>query len=230
MAGNRISALPDFLGSLVRLETLSLAGNQLSALPSSLGRLPRLKQLLVGDNRLRSLPQELGDCTSLEELDAHRNALRVGPCKALGGLGEGPDVVHRVQDKERKRQQRCVTSSMLKESQSVFFALVTSHANVPRPTQELPSSLGKLQRLKLLQLDGNQISALPPALLRGCTSLATISLHGNPITPEALQQTDGFAEFEARRQSKYTKTLATGVLLGAGGMDEGLDRPTLRAR
>lgn len=96
--------------------------------------------------------------------------------------------------------------------------------------QELPASFGKLQRLKLLQLDGNQIAALPPALLRGCTSLATISLHGNPITPEALQQTDGFAEFEARRRNKYTKTLATGVLLGPGGLDEGVDRATTRAR
>lgn len=74
--------------------------------------------------------------------------------------------------------------------------------------QELPPSLGRLQRLKLLQLDANQIGALPPPVLRDCAALATISLHSNPISPEALQGTEGYAAFEARRQSK--------VRLGAG--------------
>jgi len=37
--------------------------------------------------------------------------------------------------------------------------------------QELPASLGRLQRLKLLQLDSNQISELQPAVLRDCSAL-----------------------------------------------------------
>ena len=90
--------------------------------------------------------------------------------------------------------------------------------------QDIPASLGRLQRLKLLQLDGNRIAAVPPAVLRDCAALATLSLHGNPITPAALEATEGHAAFEARRQGKYTKTLATGVLLGSNGMDEGVDR------
>jgi len=88
----------------------------------------------------------------------------------------------------------------------------------------VPASLGRLHRLKLLQLDGNQVSRVPPEVLRDCTALATLSLHDNPISPEALHATEGFAAFEARRQGKYTKTLAGGVLLGNSGMDEGLDR------
>lgn len=39
------------------------------------------------------------------------------------------------------------------------------------PPQELPASLGRLQRLKLLQLDSNQIRALPAPILRDCTAL-----------------------------------------------------------
>ena len=94
----------------------------------------------------------------------------------------------------------------------------------PLCLQEIPASLGRRQRLKLLQLDGNRITAVPPAVLRDCAALATLSLHDNPITPAALEGTEGYAAFEARRQGKYTKTLATGVLLGSNGMDEGVDR------
>lgn len=64
---------------------------------------------------------------------------------------------------------------------------------------------------------------MPPALLRA-PALATLSLHDNPITPAALAGTDGYAEFEARRQGKASKALATGVLLGRAGLDEGVDR------
>lgn len=90
--------------------------------------------------------------------------------------------------------------------------------------QEVPASLGRLLRLKMLQLDSNQIGAIPPAVLQDCAALATITLHDNPITPAALQATPGYAAFEARRQSKVTKGLATGVLLGHNGLDEGVDR------
>jgi hypothetical protein len=96
--------------------------------------------------------------------------------------------------------------------------------------QEVPASLGQLQRLKVLQLDSNAIGSLPPAILHGCTSLATISLHDNPITVDALHATDGYADFEGRRQSKYTKAIAAGALLGTQGMDEGLDRPVQQRR
>lgn len=94
--------------------------------------------------------------------------------------------------------------------------------------QELPASLGQLQRLKLLQLDGNQLEAVPPAVLQGCAALATLSLHDNPISPAALQATEGYAAFEARRQGKVTKSLATGVLLPSNGLDEGVDRHAQR--
>lgn len=62
-----------------------------------------------------------------------------------------------------------------------------------RPSQELPPQLGSLRRLKLLQLDGNRVAAVPPQVLHGCTALATLSLHDNPITPDVLAATDGCA-------------------------------------
>ena len=46
---------------------------------------------------------------------------------------------------------------------------------------------------------------MPPAVLRGCVSLATLSLHSNPITVETLRATEGFREFDARRCQKHDK-------------------------
>ena len=50
--------------------------------------------------------------------------------------------------------------------------------------QELPGFLGSLKRLKILAADQNRITSVSPALLGGCTSLATLTLHENPITFE----------------------------------------------
>ena len=51
--------------------------------------------------------------------------------------------------------------------------------------QELPACLGSLKRLKVLAADQNRITSVSPALLSGCTALATLTLHENPITIEA---------------------------------------------
>lgn len=42
-----------------------------------------------------------------------------------------------------------------------------------------------LTRLQLLSADGNRIASVPGAALKECTSLATLTLHDNPIKLEA---------------------------------------------
>lgn len=64
---------------------------------------------------------------------------------------------------------------------------------------------------------------MPAEILRGCASLATLSLHGNPITIERLRQASGFAEFNARRCSKHDKQLDMQVFHPSAGFDEGAD-------
>lgn len=210
--GNRISQLPASIGQLARLESLALSDNCLDELPPSIGKLARLRQLLVSRNRLTRLPDELGECGQLEELDAHHNALVVGAgVKGWKGVGSSDCLPGWTQ--------RDVAASM--DHQALL--LIPVLLSLPAPPQELPASLGRLQRLKLLQCDGNCIGAVPPALLRA-PALATLSLHANPITPAVLAATDGYAEFEARRRDKASKALATGVLLGRAGLDEGVDR------
>ena len=51
--------------------------------------------------------------------------------------------------------------------------------------QEIVPELRALGRLQLLSLDCNRIATIPGVVLRECTSLATLTAHGNPITVEA---------------------------------------------
>jgi hypothetical protein len=88
----------------------------------------------------------------------------------------------------------------------------------------IPGALSLLTRLQIIGLDGNSISAVPTAVLRGCEALQTLKLHDNPITQRDLEATDGFEEFEKRRQRKFSKSIATGVLLGSRGTEEAADR------
>lgn len=88
----------------------------------------------------------------------------------------------------------------------------------------LPSSLGGLQRLKSIHVDNNRITAIPSEIFLNCAALQTLSLHGNPISPDSIQETAGYQAFEDRRRQKYSKGLAGGVVMGPRGMDEGIDR------
>lgn len=66
-----------------------------------------------------------------------------------------------------------------------------------------------------------RIQAVPPAVLRDCGALRTLSLHDNPITVEELRNTEGWAAHDARRRQKHDKQLGSEVL--GPGMDEGAD-------
>jgi hypothetical protein len=68
-----------------------------------------------------------------------------------------------------------------------------------------------------------RISSVPTGLLKGASSLATLSIHNCPITVESFRETPGFEEFEVRRRKKYDKQVDMKVLGQGSGFDEGMD-------
>ena len=50
-----------------------------------------------------------------------------------------------------------------------------------------------------------RLRGVPGEILKGCASLARLSLHGNPLTMEQLRTSDGFQEFDARRCASADK-------------------------
>jgi hypothetical protein len=65
------------------LEILNLSGNQLSALPDDLPRLHRLQVLFCSDNQFSEVPAVLGACLSLSMVGFKANQIRTLPGAAL---------------------------------------------------------------------------------------------------------------------------------------------------
>ncbi|XP_032091027.1 leucine-rich repeat and calponin homology domain-containing protein 4 isoform X2 [Thamnophis elegans] len=81
---NQISALPACLCHLP-LKVLIASNNKLSSLPEDIGSLGSLRQLDVSSNELRSLPGSMGGLERLRDLNVRRNQITVLP-EELGEL------------------------------------------------------------------------------------------------------------------------------------------------
>ena len=71
----KIKQLPEAIGKLPELQSLSLAGNELSTLPKELTALLKLHQLNISSNAFTTLPDLLGEMTSLQLLDVSHNQI-----------------------------------------------------------------------------------------------------------------------------------------------------------
>ncbi|KAH9309270.1 hypothetical protein KI387_037181, partial [Taxus chinensis] len=81
---------------------------------------------------------------------------------------------------------------------------------------ELPSTLGNLQNIKVLQLANNGLRSFPAKILKGCSQLSTLDLHGNEVTIEDLREVEGWAEFDERRRSKHSKQIEFSIMGSSG--------------
>ena len=141
----KLTALPESLGQLARLERLSLHSNQLTALPESLGQLAQLQTLYLHNNQLTALPESLGQLTKLERLNLDNNQLTTLP-ESLGRLTQ-----LRTLDLDNN------DLTALPESLGQLTQLNTLFLQRNQLTA-LPESLGQLTQLQYLHLAGNPLN------------------------------------------------------------------------
>lgn len=208
---NKIAIIPDYVALMTFCNRLALSRNRLVAVNPAVGSLANLRVLLLDHNRLRDLPREMFHLPKLERLSLAHNSLAELPrgvrhLKALKYL----DVA----------SNKLVS---LPREVGELGALEELHA-ADNALARIPVDVAKLERLRLIHAENNMIDGVPPEVLMYCENLQTVALHGNPVTLEALEATKGYADFEARRQKKWDKTVAAGVLLGPRRFEEAADR------
>lgn len=76
---NKLSSLPDSIGTLQRLEQLNCSYNQLAALPPSLAEMTSLTQLSLCHNSLTRLPDSWSGHSSLKDFNASNNKIESIP-------------------------------------------------------------------------------------------------------------------------------------------------------
>ena len=70
-----LSILPETIGLLTNLKTLSIEACGLTEVPESIGNLTNLRELNLKENELTSMPDSIGNLTNLEELRLNGNQL-----------------------------------------------------------------------------------------------------------------------------------------------------------
>lgn len=70
----------------------------------------------------------------------------------------------------------------------------------------------------------HRLLQLPPSLLLDCGALHTLSLHGNVIKLDRLEQMEGYESLEGRRREKVDKQIAGNVMITSKNLEQGIER------
>ena len=212
LAGNRLTSLPPELGRLDRLGRLGVANNRLTSLPPELGRLSELRELGLAGNRLTTLAPELGRLPRLRLLDVQDNQLTALP--SLAGLNQleyldlsgnrltrWPPELEQIPflsylDLSDNRLPTLSPAGLRPRWSTVVETLNirTEHGNTEFFTSKLvdlvkhgtAGLLSPGSPLKVLDVSGNRLTALPPEL--GRLRLERLDLSDNRLAtlPRAM--------------------------------------------
>ena len=164
---NRLTGpIPEALGNLNNLKSLSLRGNQLTGtIPEALGQLDSLQTLDLSNNQLAGPISEalLGQLDSLQTLDLSNNQL-TGPIpEALGNLNNLESLSLRGNQ----------LTGTIPEALGQLDSLYNLRLSQNELTGPIPSALSQLDNLNTLSLRGNQLT--------GCIPLALYAIPNNDL-------------------------------------------------
>lgn len=161
---NRFAKLPAVVTELRDLEELQLFGNRLTTLPAGIGRMKKLVQLNLMFNPIERLPEEIGDLAELRYLRLCRHRMKRLP-DSIGRLTELRMLFAPGTKRAPKNAVAAEIEGLeeLPESIGNLEKLVELNL-VFNNLETLPASVGGLGSLQFLHLSENNLKRLPPEL------------------------------------------------------------------
>ncbi|CAI9107382.1 OLC1v1006720C1 [Oldenlandia corymbosa var. corymbosa] len=240
VCGNEISGIPPAIGDLPFLVEFRVANNHLTSLPSEISLLRELRIFIANNNcfaelppilltleklelvelshnELSCLPVQIGNLTKLRRLVADYNKINcipssIGRCSSLKEVS----LIHNL---------LVHLPNMLDASEAVEFSETLHLFLHKNQLRELPSWVGSLQFLRILNLSGNELTRLPdeigslenleqlsannnrinrlPSSIGSCRSLQLLSLAMNSLVelPDSLSMLTNIEELDLRCNS-----------------------------
>jgi len=196
--GNSIQEIPDWFFQFKRLEHLSLKNNILKELPTIVFTLENIKYLNLAENQINEVTgHNFMNLMNIERIDISYNSILSIPfkrveypkCKNLNIKGNKlivfPSAISNVNTLEKLDLSENRISSIDDDAFDGLENLIELDLSFNELTY-LPSSLGKLIKLKKLNLSGNKISSLPKEF-ENLTLLESLDFAGNPIGKVPLE-------------------------------------------
>ncbi|GKV47863.1 hypothetical protein SLEP1_g54719 [Rubroshorea leprosula] len=165
--------LPESIGELKSLQSLSLSCNLEGSLPASIGNLSQLTDLSLPFNNFNGqIPTSLANLTQLTSLDLSRNQFS-GPIPAsIGNLRQLT-----ILDLSSSNLSGQIPPSLANLTQLTFLDLSNNQFS-----GSIPDSIGNLRQLALLALSYNNFSGQIPPSLANLTQLSSLYLSNNQFS------------------------------------------------
>lgn len=190
--GNSIQTIPDWFYQFKELEHLSLRNNILKTLPTIVFSIENLKLLNLADNQIHEINGNWFECLmNIEKVDISYNQIISIPdkkviypkCKNLSLKGNKLQKFPTAVSDSYTLEKLDLSENKISFIDDDAFNRLDNIIELDLSFNELtylPTSIGKLKKLKKLNLSGNKISSLPKEF-ENLTSLESLDFEGNPI-------------------------------------------------
>ncbi|PRP80504.1 putative LRR receptor-like serine/threonine-protein kinase, partial [Planoprotostelium fungivorum] len=185
------------IGDLIHLTRLSINYNINGTIPTTIGKLVNLEYLNFGTNRLGgNIPDSICNLTNLTYLNLGTNYLSGGIPTCLGQLkgltelyldtnfldGSIPEIFGQLQNLTITRLHTNYFSGSLPDSICNLTSMNTFYLyNVPRLGGSIPSCIGNLKNMSVLDLSHLNLTGYIPRSLVNLRNLSSLSLNNNGL-------------------------------------------------
>ncbi|MCA9920891.1 MAG: leucine-rich repeat domain-containing protein, partial [Anaerolineales bacterium] len=173
---NKLMTVPDTIGQLAQLQILNLRNNKLMAVPDAISQLTQLWTLYLNSNQLTVVPETIGQLTWLQWLYLFDNQLTAIP-DTIGELTW-------LQELDLANNQLTAIPDTIGQ----LIMLQSLNLSYNRLTV-VPDTIGQLTRLHSLDLEGNELTVVPNTIGQ-FIQLQSLNLSYNQLTtiPDIIGQ------------------------------------------